>query len=94
LLGLFFISPVSFSELCIALLSSSAGVTCAQLNKEGIMVDQEKQQDGQQNGGFSIWKPIEKGIATVSGGYYAATYIPDDHGQQLTLSRLSSITVH
>lgn len=29
---------------------------------------------------FSIWTPFEKGVAAVAGGYYSASYIPDEHG--------------
>lgn len=29
---------------------------------------------------FSIMRPFEKGIATIAGGYYSASYIPDENG--------------
>jgi hypothetical protein len=40
-------------------------------------VGDKKQENG---GGFSIMKPLEKVTVTLAGGYYAATYIPDDQG--------------
>jgi hypothetical protein len=38
------------------------------------------QMEERKGDGFSIWKPIEKVTTTLAGGYYAATYIPDDEG--------------
>jgi hypothetical protein len=44
-------------------------------------VPEEKKTTSEENNPrFSIWRPFEKGIATLAGGYYAATYIPDDKG--------------